>query len=52
LKLGITYLVKQELSKQAVSFITGLISNSELEACEVEALKSSTLKSGLLETSE
>jgi hypothetical protein len=55
LNFGFTQLFKQEfseLSKQAVSTITGLItieSNSELEAC---ALKLSTIKSGLLEISE
>jgi hypothetical protein len=58
LDFGFTQLFKQEfskLSKQAVSTITGLItieSNSELEACEVEALKSSTIKSGMLGKSE
>jgi len=54
LELGITWLVKQVLSKQAVSSITGLISiesNSESEACEVEVLKSLRIKSGLLEIS-
>jgi len=38
-----------------VSIITGLIkieSNSELKACEVEALKTSTIKSGFLEISK
>jgi hypothetical protein len=47
--------LEQEFFKQAVSTITGLItieSYSELEACEVEALKSSIIKSGLLEVSE
>jgi hypothetical protein len=47
--------IKQELSKQAVSTITGLIimeSNSESEVCEIEALKSSTIKPGLLGISE
>jgi hypothetical protein len=47
LELGITQLSKQEFSKQAASIITGLISteaNSESEACEVEVLKSSTVK--------
>jgi hypothetical protein len=49
MEVGFTQLFKQEfseLSKQAVSTITGLItieSNSESKACEVEALKSSTL---------
>jgi hypothetical protein len=55
LGLGITQLFKQELSKQVVSTITGLIimeSNSESEACGVEALKSLTIKPGLLGTSE
>lgn len=51
LDFGCMQLFKQEfsiLSKQAVSTMTGLItieSNSESEACEVEALKSSTIKS-------
>jgi hypothetical protein len=58
LDLGFTQLFKQEfleLSKQAVFTITGLItieSNLELKACEVEALKSLTIKLGLLEISE
>jgi hypothetical protein len=57
LDLGFTQLFKQEfliLSKQAISTITGLLaieSNSESNAYEVEALKSSTIKSGLLEIS-
>jgi len=54
LDLGITRLFKQEFSKQAVFIITGLISiesNLESEACEVEVLKSSTIKSGLFEIS-
>jgi hypothetical protein len=57
LDLCFTQLFKQEfseLSKQAVSTITGLItiesnSDSESEACEVETLKSLTIKSDLLE---
>jgi hypothetical protein len=55
LGLGITQLFEQELSKQAVSTITGLIImkfNSESKACEVEALKSLTIKPGLLGISE
>jgi hypothetical protein len=58
LDLSFTQLFKQdflELSKQAVSTITSLItieSNSESEACEVKALKSSTIMSGLLEISD
>jgi len=43
-----------KLSKQAVSTITSLItieSNSESEACEVEAFKLSIIKLGLLEIS-
>jgi hypothetical protein len=58
LDFGFTQFFKQEfseLSKQAVSTITDLIiieSNLESEACEVEAVKSSTGKSRLLEISE
>jgi hypothetical protein len=51
LDFGITWLFKQEFSKQVVSTITGIISNSESEACEIEVLISSTIKAGLLEIS-
>jgi hypothetical protein len=54
LELSFTQLFKQEFSNQATSTITGLIStesNSELEACEVEVLKSA-VKPGLLEISK
>jgi hypothetical protein len=54
LELGFTQLFRQEFLEQAASTITGLIStesNSESEACEVEVLKSLTIKSGLLEIS-
>jgi hypothetical protein len=58
LDFGFTQLFKQEfseISKQAVSTIKGIIaieSNSESEAYDVEALKSLTIKSCLLEISE
>jgi hypothetical protein len=55
LDFGFTQFFKQEFFKQAVSTIIGLISiesNSELEVCEVEVLKSSTIKADLLEISE
>jgi hypothetical protein len=58
LDLGFIQLFKQEfskLSKQAISTITGLItieSHSESKACEEEALKSLTIKLGLLQISE
>jgi hypothetical protein len=51
LDFGFTQLFKQEFSEQPASSITGLIStesNSKSEACEVEALISSTIKAGLL----
>jgi hypothetical protein len=54
LELGFTQLFEQEISKQAASTITGLIStesNEESKACEVEVLQSLTIKSGLLEIS-
>jgi hypothetical protein len=55
LDFGFTQFFKQEFSKQAVFTITSLISiesNSESEVCEVEVLKSLTIKAGLLEISE
>jgi hypothetical protein len=54
LELSFTQLFKQELSEEAASTITGLIStksNSESEACEVEVLKSA-VNPGLFEISE
>jgi hypothetical protein len=53
--LGFTQLFKQEFSEQVASTITSLIStesNLESEACEVEVLKSLTIKLGLLEIYE
>jgi hypothetical protein len=52
------YLVINHILRYFIQYLkirgitTGLISNSESEACEVEVLKSSIVKSGLLETSK